>query len=165
MSITTSPSRTKVSIALLICESLIPLIGTEHGDQPKIFEDMMRKSFPKSQLSLDALDDVDYLTMDSYDVVHKMEYPSEEQIDGYDAVMCSGSAANAYADNVEWIRKLIAFTVHLARDHPRVKIFGFCFGHQIISLALGGTCVYNNGNWEIGPTKICLTDVGRVYLG
>ncbi|KAF9074744.1 class I glutamine amidotransferase-like protein [Rhodocollybia butyracea] len=92
-------------------------------------------------------------TMDSYDVVHKMEYPAEDKIEGYDAFIYTGSAASAHAD-VEWIHKLIEFTAHLAKNHPKVKIFGICFGHQIISLALGGTCVKNDGKWEVGPTKI-----------
>lgn len=73
-------------------------------------------------------------------------------------------ASSAYAD-LGWIHKLISFTVHLARDHPRVKLFGICFGHQIISLALGGTCVNNEDKWEIGPTKIRLTDVGERIFG
>lgn len=85
-----STSGTRVSIALFVCVSLTPLIGTEHGDQLEIFEDLLRKSYPKPQLNLD---DVDYLRMDAYDVVHKMEYPSEEKIDEYDAFIYSGSGA------------------------------------------------------------------------
>lgn len=85
-----NPSRTRVLIALFVCVSLTPLIGTEHGDQPEIFEDMLRKSYPKPQLNLD---DPDYFRIDAYDVVHKMEYPSEEKIDEYDAFIYSGSGA------------------------------------------------------------------------
>jgi len=94
----------------------------------------------------------------------RWKYPSEEKISEYDAFMYTGSAASAYAD-IEWIHKLVEFTAHLAKDHPRVKLFGICFGHQIISLALGGTCVKNEGKWEIGPTKLRLTGLGESVFG
>ncbi|KAF9074743.1 class I glutamine amidotransferase-like protein, partial [Rhodocollybia butyracea] len=102
-------------------------------------------------------------TMDSYDVMHKMEYPAEDKIEEYDAIYTE-SAGAADAD-VDWIHKLIEFTAHLAKNHPKVKIFAICFGHQVISLALGGTCVRNDGKWEIGPTKIQLTNVGKNIFG
>lgn len=149
----------------------MPEVVAEHGAYPKIFHGMMQKSLP---------DEWDF-TMDAYDVVTKMEYPSEEKIDEYDAFMYTGSgkcmeteakdsgsiiiaAASAYA-YLEWIHKLVAFTAHLAQDHPKVKLLGICFGHQIISLAFGGACVKNDGKWEIGPTKLRLTDLGESIFG
>ncbi|KAF9074746.1 hypothetical protein BDP27DRAFT_1316761 [Rhodocollybia butyracea] len=158
-------SRERINIALLLCDDLFPEIVVEHGEHAKIFEDFMRRSLTFAQCT--ASDHFNHdleLTMDVYDA-QKMEYPSEEQIDGYDAFMCTGSASSAY-DQVEWIQTLILFIAHLAKNHPKVKIFGICFGHQIISLALGGTCVImNEGRWEIGPTKLCLTDVGEEIFG
>ena len=38
---------------------------------------------------------------------------------------------------------------------------GICFGHQIIARALGGECVPNGGRWELGPTPLRLTDLGK----
>ncbi|KIK69120.1 hypothetical protein GYMLUDRAFT_35181 [Collybiopsis luxurians FD-317 M1] len=139
------------SIALLVCDTPMPEVVAEHGEYPRIFTELMQKSLPK-ELGWN-------FTMDAYDVVNKKEYPPEDKIDSYDAFMYTGSAASAYAD-IEWIHKLIEFTVHLVKDHPKVRLFGICFGHQIISLALGGACVKNEGRWEVGPTSIRLTDVG-----
>lgn len=34
-----------------------------------------------------------------------------------------------------------------------------------MSLALGGTCVKNDGKWEIGPTKLRLTNIGESVFG
>ena len=42
---------------------------------------------------------------------------------------------------------------------------GICFGHQIISCALGGECVPNGEVWELGPTQIQLTDIGKQLFG
>lgn len=45
---------------------------------------------------------------------------------------------------------------------------GICFGHQIISCALGGESVLNGedgGIWELGPTKIHLTEIGKQLFG
>ncbi|KAJ5745747.1 hypothetical protein N7520_010929 [Penicillium odoratum] len=52
-----------------------------------------------------------------------------------DAILITGSGSSAYDSN-PWIRQLESFiqTVHI--DFPLVKIFGSCFGHQIIAQAL-----------------------------
>lgn len=42
---------------------------------------------------------------------------------------------------------------------------GICFGHQIIARALGGECVPNGGRWELGPTALQLTDLGKRIFG
>ncbi|KAF5383471.1 hypothetical protein D9757_006077 [Collybiopsis confluens] len=159
-----SPPKRTVSVALLVCGPMLPQVVPEHGDQPEIIENFLRKSL-KSFANSDETDwrDVD-LAVHSYDVVGKMEYPAEQEIDGYGAMLITGSVADAYAQ-LEWIRILQTFIVHLARDHPGVRLFGICFGHQIISIALGGDCVNNDGKWESGPTKIRLTDVGRRVFG
>ncbi|KAJ4474392.1 class I glutamine amidotransferase-like protein [Lentinula aciculospora] len=143
-------------IALLVCDTPIPEVVAEHGEYPRMFHELMRKSLP---------DEFGWnFTMDAYDVVRKMEYPSKEKIDQYDAFMYTGSAVSAYAD-LEWIHTLVEFTAHLVKNHPKTRIFGICFGHQIVSLALGGTCVKNDGKWEIGPTKLRLTDIGESVFG
>ncbi|KAJ3965777.1 class I glutamine amidotransferase-like protein [Lentinula raphanica] len=152
----TSISTRRKTIALLVCDVPMKEVVAEHGEYPKIFHDLMRKSLPV-ELGWE-------FTMDAYDVVHKMEYPSEDEIDSYDAFMYTGSAASAYAD-LAWIHRLIEFTANLVRNHSKVRIFGICFGHQIVSLALGGTCVKNDGKWEVGPTNIRLTDMGKVVFG
>jgi hypothetical protein len=42
---------------------------------------------------------------------------------------------------------------------------GICFGHQIVGLALGSTCVPNNGIWEVGPSNVKLSEVGKKVFG
>ncbi|KAF5366183.1 hypothetical protein D9758_005672 [Tetrapyrgos nigripes] len=140
------------SIALLICDTPLPSVIVEHGDYHKIFSVLLKKSLP----------DHDFI-LDSYDVVHKMEYPDDEKLDEYDCVMLTGSAASAYEDK-EWIHKLIDFVKRIADTKPNIKLVGICYGHQIISMAIGGTCVKNHGKWEVGPTAMTLTELGKDLL-
>lgn len=42
---------------------------------------------------------------------------------------------------------------------------GICFGHQIVARALGGSCVPNNGRWEVGPCEVKMTDLGKKIFG
>ncbi|KAJ5585481.1 uncharacterized protein N7459_005281 [Penicillium hispanicum] len=52
-----------------------------------------------------------------------------------DAILITGSACSAY-DPHPWIRDLQSFIQVVHASFPLVKIFGSCFGHQIIAQAL-----------------------------
>ncbi|KAJ5987842.1 hypothetical protein N7481_003052 [Penicillium waksmanii] len=52
-----------------------------------------------------------------------------------DAILITGSSASAY-DPHPWISSLATFIQTVYKDYPLVKIFGSCFGHQIIAQAL-----------------------------
>lgn len=52
-----------------------------------------------------------------------------------DAILITGSSASAY-DPHPWISSLASFIQIVHKDYPLVKIFGSCFGHQIIAQAL-----------------------------
>ncbi|KAF7717738.1 Uncharacterized protein PECH_007687 [Penicillium ucsense] len=55
-----------------------------------------------------------------------------------DAIVVSGSAASAY-DQLPWIAELLSFIQTVYTHYPHVKLFGSCFGHQIIAQALLST--------------------------
>ncbi|KAJ5102692.1 hypothetical protein N7532_003221 [Penicillium argentinense] len=65
--------------------------------------------------------------------------PAEPQAGGplsaIDAILITGSAASAY-DPHPWISELQSFIQTVHESYPFVKIFGSCFGHQIIAQAL-----------------------------
>ncbi|KAG6864345.1 hypothetical protein C0991_010320 [Blastosporella zonata] len=148
-----------ISIALLISGSIPDTLSPTYGQYLALFTRFLQDSLPDdAQVSF---------ALDPFDVVNKMEYPSDEQLDSYDALMYTGSgspAANAYED-LPWINRLVAFTARVLRDRPKLKLIGICFGHQIIARALGGSCVPNNGLWEVGPTPLDLTDLGKKIFG
>ncbi|GLI77780.1 hypothetical protein PoHVEF18_006074 [Penicillium ochrochloron] len=55
-----------------------------------------------------------------------------------DAILITGSASSAY-DPFPWIAELQGFIQTIYTKFPLVKIFGSCFGHQIIAQALLST--------------------------
>ncbi|KAG6902442.1 hypothetical protein C0995_016621 [Termitomyces sp. Mi166 len=163
----TMPSR----IALLIAGALPDHLQATHGDYTAVFTAFLRASLaPHQQHDFELV---------PYDVVHKMHYPTDDELATYDAVMYTGSASNAY-DDIEWINTLVAFTARIIDAHPTLKLIGaslsfrviphappnpppqkgICFGHQIIARALGGSCVRNTA-WEVGPTPLHLTPLGK----
>ncbi|TFK93407.1 class I glutamine amidotransferase-like protein [Polyporus arcularius HHB13444] len=141
-------------IAILLCDTPIPPVLAEQGDYGNIFRELFRKSLPSHS-------DIEFIA-DAFDVRNKQEYP--ENADIYDAVLLTGSSASAY-ENLDWINRLIEYVRFLAAEKPKIRIFGICFGHQIVARALGGECVPNGGNWEVGVTKIDLTETGKKLFG
>jgi GMP synthase-like glutamine amidotransferase len=72
-------------------------------------------------------------------------FPTEDaQFDGW---LIGGSPASVH-DSQPWIAQLFALIRRLiAEGQP---IFGACFGHQAIALALGGKVERNPGGWVFG---------------
>jgi len=140
-------------IALFLCDTPIPVIRETDGDYTDIFNTLLRSSRPDIQYALDP-----------YDVRNKQEYPNPQDLDKYSAIILTGSAASAY-ENLEWINLLVSYIASIAEEKPYIKLIGICFGHQIISRALGCDCVPNDGRWEVGITQIDLTDIGQQLFG
>lgn len=57
-----------------------------------------------------------------------------------------------------------ARTLYILSVSDEFPIVGICFGHQIVGRALGGGCVLNK-KWEVGPTPLALTDLGKEIFG
>jgi GMP synthase-like glutamine amidotransferase len=70
------------------------------------------------------------------DVFHPYHghYPSDWN--AYDAVLLTGSRADAFSD-APWVVNLRAQVTQLLAAHK--KLVGICFGHQLIALCLGAT--------------------------
>lgn len=73
------------------------------------------------------------------------EFP--EDIQAFDGVMITGSPASVH-DDAPWVARLF----ELIRDMDRREkpVFGACFGHQAIALALGGAVARNPEGWVHG---------------
>lgn len=73
-----------------------------------------------------------------------------EHVAGHDGFLITGSPASVN-DLAPWLEKLFALIREaVAADVP---LFGACFGHQAIALALGGAVEENPGGWVFGTTE------------
>jgi hypothetical protein len=138
---------TKLNLALLICDTPAPQVVENFGAYNKLFPVVFAKACP---------DNVE-LTWNNFDVVHRQEYPSLDDIQAnkYDGILITGSVRSAYEDE-EWIHKLIQFVKDIRSKAPETRIVGICFGHQIIAMATGGTCEPNPSGWEVSFSLLYL---------
>ncbi|KAG2127981.1 class I glutamine amidotransferase-like protein [Suillus clintonianus] len=157
-----SESRAHRRIALLLCDIPADPVRELHGDYTRIFGTLLQESLkpinetrsPGSQTTF---------TLEPFDVRAQV-YPEDDE---YDAMLLTGSASTAHEYDQpgrEWIKRLIEYVRVVATEKPRIKIFGICFGHQIIALAMGGTCVRNT-RFEVSATKLQLTELGKKVYG
>ncbi|KAL3680021.1 hypothetical protein R1sor_022977 [Riccia sorocarpa] len=93
-------------------------------------------------------------TWDVYPVVEGI-FPSDEDLEKYDGFVVTGSRHDAHADE-PWILKLCALLQSI--HEKKRKMLGICFGHQVVSRALGGKTGRAEVGWEVGVRKIQLTD-------
>ncbi|KAJ3337964.1 hypothetical protein HDU93_000288 [Gonapodya sp. JEL0774] len=81
------------------------------------------------------------------------QLPSEMELRRLDCCIITGSR-NAAFETLPWI---LALKEWIRDNYKRTKLLGLCFGHQIISLALGGTVVVNPRGIEEGTAVVKLS--------
>jgi len=95
--------------------------------------------------------------------------PSQDALDTFDAIFVSGSGTSVRyvkepTEKAQWegkIRRLQRYLRWVIDNRPAIKIFGICFGHQILSFASGHAVDRNPRGWEVGPTDISLIPLGK----
>ncbi|KAH7903347.1 class I glutamine amidotransferase-like protein [Hygrophoropsis aurantiaca] len=169
------PPRAK--IALLICDPTKAEFITAYGNITTLFTALYTNLLARPTTGLVELtSDSKSTHIESILPGVQMPFDIEEfsaidghlpaDIDAYTSVIVSGSACGVN-DKEPWIQKLKKFLRDTATLHPKVKLMGICFGHQIISRAVFDLPVKANPEgWEIGPYKIDLNETGKVlFLG
>jgi GMP synthase-like glutamine amidotransferase len=96
------------------------------GDYPSMFRRLLGEEFD----------------VETYDVAAG-ELPADGQ--AHDAYLITGSPAGVY-DPLPWIAELSSF-IRAAEDR---KMVGVCFGHQVMSEALGGRVEKSSKGWGVG---------------
>ena len=119
------------SLGILICDHLHPDLQPEHGDYPRMFDNLF-EPFGKH------VDIRYYFVIDN-------EFP--KSIQDCDAYMTSGSKSSVN-DNTQWIVRLEDFIRKLYQAN--IPFVGICFGHQLIAKALGGKVEKSDKGWGIG---------------
>ncbi|XP_024383093.1 gamma-glutamyl peptidase 5 isoform X2 [Physcomitrium patens] len=90
-----------------------------------------------------------------YAVLTTGQFPSPEELQMYDGFVVTGSRHDAHGDE-EWIEKLCGVLRHI--NYMRKKSLCVCFGHQVLSRALGGKTGRAPIGWEVGLREISLTN-------
>lgn len=142
---------------MLNADAPVPAVAAERAPTyGRIFQQLLSSAATKTKLSGASLDSTIHITSTDFDVT-KNEYPAS--IADFDAVIISGSANSAY-DELPWIRKLARWTKEIYEREPSVKIFGSCFGHQLVCQALlgdhGVKVEKHPEGWELGVKEITL---------
>lgn len=143
---------TTIRIAMFNADVPVPAVRPKHPSYGGVFHNLLSRS--ASRITAGAV----ALRSDEFDVVNG-EYPSCPA--DYDAIVISGAAASSY-DDVDWAKKLDAYVKMIWDEYPQVKMFGSCFGHQILCQSLlrdAGVTVQKDPNgYELGVQEIRLTD-------
>ncbi|XP_068656762.1 gamma-glutamyl peptidase 5-like [Aristolochia californica] len=123
--------------AVLLCAEDSEYVKKKYGGYFEVFVGMLGE---------------DGETWDRYRVANG-EFPDEKEIDLYDGFVITGSCNDAHGNDV-WILKLLALLKKL--HSKKKKILGVCFGHQILSRAIGGKTGRAITGWDIGTRTISI---------
>jgi GMP synthase-like glutamine amidotransferase len=77
--------------------------------------------------------------------IHEGQFPMD--LDAFDGVLITGSPASTRS-GLPWIAPLLELIQQI--ETAQLPLFGACFGHQAITLALGGSVGKNPNGWVHG---------------
>lgn len=133
-----------MKIGILLCGDVPTSLVKEFGDYSSCLQ---------KQLNLNRYGDVTV-----WNVYEKFELP--EHTDICDVYIIGGSPASVNDDS-DWVNFLGEF-IYNAFNKGR-KLFGICFGHQIIHHALGGIVARSPNGWGVGPYSVTFfQDIGNI---
>ena len=69
------------------------------------------------------------------------DYPTELELKNLRGVVIPGNIDSPLDDSLDYLAKFIEFIQNIYNNYPKIKMIGGCFGHQIITRALGGTVI------------------------
>ncbi|KAF2821948.1 class I glutamine amidotransferase-like protein [Ophiobolus disseminans] len=139
-------------VCALNADTPVTTVHASHGHTyGRIFHSLLTRAMPHIAIQTTDFD------------VTSLAYPPDMR--AFDALIISGSAHSAY-DDAPWIRRLDTFIKHVYATHKHVRIFGSCFGHQIICASLLDAPVEPHPlGWEIGVKHVDLTPAFRAAVG
>ncbi|KPM36025.1 hypothetical protein AK830_g10538 [Neonectria ditissima] len=138
-------------LAVLECEApptpVLKMYGT-YGD--------IVKNFLTSVVETATYPNLEIL---KWNLLSAKSFPDLDTIDG---VLLTGSQFTAFEDDA-WVPGLTEF---IQRAYAaRKPLVGICYGHQMISRALGGTVARCPEGWELGVQRIKLSPMGTTLFG
>ena len=122
-------------IAILNCNEDRPDLEPQFPNDGVKYHRFFKPFFPDSEFSI-------FRTIDG-------ELPA--QVEDFNAYFITGSKYSAY-DDFPWIRALEKFIQ--AINQKRIPLVGICFGHQVVSKALGGRVEKSENGWGLGVSEV-----------
>lgn len=119
-----------MKIGIIVCDKVAPELAKEYGE----FADMI----------METLNPFGSFEYQQFNAVAQELPPADDNCEGY---IITGSTHDAYSDQA-WIHNLADWIRQC--DENKKMLLGICFGHQIISLALGGSVQKSEKGWGIG---------------
>ncbi|KAH8594960.1 copper/iron-regulated glutamine amidotransferase [Bisporella sp. PMI_857] len=98
--------------------------------------------------------------LDFFDPIEKEEYPDPTE---YDLIILSGGKSDASASD-PWILKMLDFVRTTAKETPKTKMLGICWGHQILLRAFGGQVAPVPNGPVAGLVRVRLTEEGKRFF-
>ena len=120
-----------MKLGILQCDDVAPQLMDEFENYPEMFKTAFSDVDPT----------LDYQTY----AVHRGELPATT--DACDAYLITGSKMGVYEPH-DWIPRLENFIRQLYQENRR--LVGICFGHQVMSQALGGLVAKSDKGWGVG---------------
>ncbi|KAH7070345.1 class I glutamine amidotransferase-like protein [Paraphoma chrysanthemicola] len=150
---------TSLRICMLNADVPVPAVAADRAPTyGQIFHQLLSAAARQTSPEIE-------ITSQDFDVMKEV-YPVS--LANYDAIIISGSANSAY-DDLPWVHKLNDYVLDVYRNEPRIKIFGSCFGHQLMCQSLlssrGAKVEPDPKGWEIGVQNITLHDRFRTVFG
>ncbi|KAF2648129.1 class I glutamine amidotransferase-like protein [Lophiostoma macrostomum CBS 122681] len=122
-----------IRIAMLNADTPVPEVYANRAPTyGQIFHNLFTSAASRLELKSSTSSPAPEIKSTDYNV-QNLEYPPDPSL--IDAILITGSANAAY-ENIPWLERLNAYIRHIYTRHPRIKIFGSCFGHQIVCQSL-----------------------------
>ncbi|ETS78704.1 hypothetical protein PFICI_08557 [Pestalotiopsis fici W106-1] len=152
-----------VRVAVFECLELAANIAQTRGQFVDVFAAWLQRA-ALSYNSRRPLAEQVRIETTAYNVVQG-QYPPT--LDDIDAIIVSGSTASAY-DQDPWILRLAEYLKDVYTHNQRVRLFGGCFGHQLMVHTLlreNGAFVEKSPNgWEIGVHEVALNPKFKAHF-
>ncbi|TID25771.1 GMP synthase [Venturia nashicola] len=142
-------------IAVLECDTPLEKTKAKYGGYGGVFKQLLQRGADK--LGHPGLSSTDGWEATMFDVENNPGvFP---KMDDIDAIILTGSRHDSFAD-VPWINQVVEFVKQVLAS-GRVRIFGVCFGHQIVGRALGQRVYRGEAGWEVSQVPLRLSEKGK----